>query len=1267
MGRIQRLEVENFKSYGGKVCIGPFVEGFTAVIGPNGVGKSNLLDALGFALGLPARFLRAQRLAELIYRKSDHDVVHGQEVAGEHNVDGANQSHRETAVAGHADGCASVRLFLEVAPDQVLIFERSIETKGVASYQVNGQPLSSEEYADKLAEHSILVKARNFLVFQNEVEDIATKSGKALSALFEEISGSAELRNEYDSALAEVRKAEQRLHLCAQKKRGLLAEKKQCRAHCDEAERYNQLQQQIAKIRKLRVLFQLFHLKKDDSEAEESTQGLERELEALRARRVTIASDLEDQKRALASMRREQAALEKRRQALELSLEKNLIQQAAKRSEARAAEKRLSMEQKALDNLRTNRTRSREEIHALEKALAEVGEALRALNEEEEQALAELQAAHGVDSSAVRRLRDEAVASTASMREMLTTAERATAALRAMHKTEAQKLAALERRFRELEIDRDRLSMQIEKIRAKIQDAERNLEEARIADQKARRRSSEQAQKREALERAAQQYRERLLELRCARMESERERRFHETLDQIMRLFPGARGRIVDICRPVQRRYEEAVSVILGKLGDAIVVDDERTASECIAYLKQQRAGTATFLPLAEIRPAPIDESLRGIGGTVRLAIDVLEFDKSFFPAIQYVVGNALVCDSLDEARHVAYGGSQVSRICTIDGTLIHRSGFITGGAESDQGASRTLWENEQAVSLKRELDEVLLELAKLGPVDSAQERNEAEQAHEVLLSTQRHLEYLRHELQQNEERAVKVSSQLNALHEQVSKAKVSEEQCRHQLEQGVANVSQIKERIERAEREILGDISPQSIHRNEEFRERRLALTSQQAKLRARLEYEYAREAETSEQDLVERVQKATAARAELDTQIERLEREQETLEHSIREALQQQEHIQQQLAKIEEALEKMREEEKQLAEDISSKENALNTHRANKEDIAERLRALETACRIDQIDVRAPATAAEAGRGQGRGAGHSSDRARARTRTRGPSGAQSEDPVLFAEDLDMSLLSEEHRHARSHSERMAIESSLNEQEQSLVAELERMAPNLRITQQLDDIQQRLDLVATEQEVARGALAEANRRWLNARDERTRRFRECFDHVAVSIDGVFKELTRSEVHPVGGSASISLESASEPYLGGIRFSVMLPAKRFREVDQLSGGERSLAALALVFALRDFQKCPFLIMDEIDAALDPANLSRVATYIRGRSVQSHPFQTIVISLKDQFFEFANALVGVYRNPLEGHCSRMLTLDLDATVAATNTADAKETPADSSPS
>lgn len=163
------------------------------------------------------------------------------------------------------------------------------------------------------------------------------------------------------------------------------------------------------------------------------------------------------------------------------------------------------------------------------------------------------------------------------------------------------------------------------------------------------------------------------------------------------------------------------------------------------------------------------------------------------------------------------------------------------------------------------------------------------------------------------------------------------------------------------------------------------------------------------------------------------------------------------------------------------------------------------------------------------------------------------------------------------------------------------------------------------------------------------------FDTISTHLDPIYKALTKSETHPLGGSAYLSLDNVDAPYLGGIKFTAMPATKRFRDLEQLSGGEKTVAALALLFAIHSFRPSPFFVLDEVDAALDGVNVGKVASYIQRKSRESDQgtgdaFQSVVISLKDAFYAHADALVGVFRDPEEG-CSKTLTFNLEPYSAA----------------
>jgi structural maintenance of chromosome 1 len=178
MGKLRLLELENFKSYAGKTRVGPF-DDFTCIIGPNGAGKSNLMDAISFVLGVQSKHLRSSTLKELLYRK-DSDAI---------------PSRR-----------AYVKLFYELSEGEMedqeagaeIVFMRQISATGVSTYRLNDKDVTFELYEQQLQKIGVLVRARNFLVFQGDIESIASKNPQEITKLLEQISGSDALVSQFE-------------------------------------------------------------------------------------------------------------------------------------------------------------------------------------------------------------------------------------------------------------------------------------------------------------------------------------------------------------------------------------------------------------------------------------------------------------------------------------------------------------------------------------------------------------------------------------------------------------------------------------------------------------------------------------------------------------------------------------------------------------------------------------------------------------------------------------------------------------------------------------------------------------------------------------------------------------------------------------------------------------------------------------------------------------------------------------------------------------
>ena len=238
-----------------------------------------------------------------------------------------------------------------------------------------------------------------------------------------------------------------------------------------------------------------------------------------------------------------------------------------------------------------------------------------------------------------------------------------------------------------------------------------------------------------------------------------------------------------------------------------------------------------------------------------------------------------------------------------------------------------------------------------------------------------------------------------------------------------------------------------------------------------------------------------------------------------------------------------------------------------------------------------------------------------------------------------DFSTLPEDALDIQDEKEYSMMLGQYDERIMKLTHDIEQMQPNMKALERYDEIQQRIVKEEAELEEMKAKSNQAANEFERIKTARYERFMEAFTHVSNSIDTVYKKLTKSVKHTLGGTAYLSLDNTQEPYLHGIRYNVMPPMKRFRPMEHLSGGEKTVAALALLFAIHSYSPSPFFVLDEVDAALDNVNVNKVSTFI-----QQCEFQCVVISLKDIFYEKADALVGICKD-IQTQQSKSYTLNL----------------------
>ncbi|OIW19958.1 hypothetical protein TanjilG_30906 [Lupinus angustifolius] len=1237
-GKILRLEMENFKSYKGFQVIGPFHD-FTAVIGPNGSGKSNLMDAISFVLGVRTGQLRGAQLKDLIYAFDD----------------------REKEQKGRR---AFVRLVYQLANSTEIQFTRAITSAGASEYRIDGNVVTWDVYNAKLKSLGILVKARNFLVFQGDVESIASKNPKELTGLIEQISGSDELKRDYEQFEEEKASAEEKSALVYQKKKTVVLERKQKKEQKEEAEKHLRLQDQLKSRKKEHFFWQLFNIENDIVKTTEELEDEKRSREGVIEELENFENEAGKKKKEQAKYLKEIALREKRITEKNNKLEKTQPALLKLKEEMTRINSKIKKGNKELDKKRDERRKHATDIKELQRGIRDLTAKMADLQEKGRDVGDELNL-DGSDLEEYFRIKEDAGMKTAKLieeKEVLDTKQHADSEAK---KNLEENLQQLINRESELKSQEEQMLTRLKRLldsSSKNKDDLANLDKERLL---MKNKHQDSMNKYENLKLKIGEIENQLRELKADRYENERDARLSQAVETLKRLFQGVQGRMTDLCRPTQKKYNLAVTVAMGKFMDAVVVEDEKTGKECIKYLKDQRLPPQTFIPLQSIRVKPIMERLRTLGGCLPCDLEVMssnpgnslfackrKFDPSLEKAILFAVGNTLVCDDLEEAKVLSWSGERF-KVVTVDGILLTKSGTMTGGTSGGMEARSKQWDDKKIEGLNKKKEQYESEMEELGSIRDM--RLKESEVSGKISGLEKKIQYadiekahIKHSCpvwtslskqiwkhQSIEDKLKHLSQEKEAIKKEIERNSPELQKLSNAVDRRNAEIHKLEKRIneitDRIYKEFSKSVGVANIREYEENRlksaqnvaEERLNLSSQLSKLKYQLEYEQNR-------DTSSRIQELESSISDLEKDLKQVQNKEAeaklAAEKATEEINQFKEEAKEWKSKSEDCEKEIQEWKKKASSattSLSKLNRLINSKEKQIEDLIVQKQEILEKCELEQISLPIVSDPMDTG-----------------TLTPGP--------VLDFDQLSRQLKD------RRNSDRDKIEAEFKQKMDALISEIERTAPNLKALDQYEALLEKEKAVTEEFEAVRKEEKEKADRFNAVKQRRYELFMDAFNYISGNIDKIYKQLTKSNTHPLGGTAYLNLENEDDPFLHGIKYTAMPPTKRFRDMEQLSGGEKTVAALALLFSIHSYKPSPFFILDEVDAALDNLNVAKVAGFIRTKSCEGartsqdaeggNGFQSIVISLKDSFYDKAEALVGVYRDSERG-CSRTLTFDL----------------------
>ena len=1174
----KELEIQGFKSFPDKVKIS-FDTGVTGVVGPNGSGKSNLSDAVRWVLGeTSSRQLRAAGKME--------DVIFGG--TRKRSPMGFAQVRLTLDNAAHT---------LDVDADEVTI-GRKYYRSGDSEYTINGQVCRLRDVYELLLDTGIGRDGYS-VIGQGRIAEIVAAKSSERREIFEEACGIAKYR--YRKTEAERRLAAAGENL--ERLRDILGELES---------RVGPLEKESAKAQKFLEL----SAEKKTLEVTLWTDGVHRAREAVRQQvrdYETAQADYERFDRETKAAEQEAEEIRMQAQQLTVAVERlngdiRSITEQISGSDSRIAvlENDILRNEESAASLRQEIADGEQDSTEAEAALQRHRAVAKTMEAEGEKLAAQIDAlneeiAHLTDQSTASgarkdTLREELTALTAQRTE----AQVAQAAAEAAEETARQRLPALEQSVQEETARRDETKQDMDdtvRYRRMLEENEKQLAnvrsglELKLKNRKAALDEADNAEQR--LGRELDAARQRLSVLRELEKNMDG---YQNSVKAVMRAA-GAR-RLRGIIGPVsailkvEPGCEVAVETALGGALQNIVVENEAAAKAAIALLRNDNAGRATFLPLDTVQPGVF----RGrLSGTARLASSLVQADRRYDNIVSSLLGRIIVVDDINEASRVARDNGFRSKVVTMDGQVVNAGGSFTGGSvQRSAGLFTRKQEMEElrvkAVKLQKDC------LAAQEKTDQCKEQADALQAELTATASEQITaanDKVRAEAEQKRLKAAlqQLESSLTARRQEIDALQAALAESRGKAENAAAQQTELTGKIDRLTDELnrIAEGNDNFLAQQSDLAQKLSAKRLEQVTRRKDAELAYSQIAA-----LEQRAQDASARRA--------------SLEESLAALAARSENCRAEIAAIRQA-------KTDSQSEIAQKEQAI---REATEQRLERQQA-ETAA------LARARTSADSREETGREMARLAERKAA---------AETE------YDQTVAKLWDEYQLSVSQAEELCIEfeslTALRAQVADLRGKIRALGSvNVSAIEEYKEVKARYDEMTRQVTDVEESRSELSRMISKLSAQMKEIFTDSFRAINENFGRVFTELFG------GGEASLVLEDESDVLACGIGIRVAPPGKVIKNLEALSGGEQALVAISIYFAILAVNPAPFCILDEIEAALDDANVVRFAQYLRRVSDKT---QFIVITHRRGTMEAANVLYGVTMQ--EDGVSKLLRLDLE---------------------
>lgn len=1162
---LKRLEMTGFKSFPDHIAL-EFLRGVTAIVGPNGSGKSNISDAIRWVLGEHnPRVLRGSKMEDVIFGGSDKRRALG---AAEVTLVLDNKERRAPL------DCEEIRI------------SRRMYRSGESEYLLNNSICRLKDIRDLFLDTGL---GRNSyaIVEQGRVDAILNARPDERRAFFDEAAGVAKCKARKQEALSKLDDAERNLVRVWDLINELSVRVETMRGQAEKAKTYMELYGELADL-ETGLLGNRFLAGKARLDA------LGSEMNDLNARHAAVLAQVTKAEAELAQMREEVAAMDARSEADNARLTE--VVAAIERCDGRQAVARERI--KLLEQERDRLARERQDVEVR----------LSRLNSQLAQERRKLEDVRLRAATLARQLKsaenemNEFTGQVAAMEQSIEDLKGKIVGVVSEMAEHRNALSDFRARLEAGQRNSERLNERLEQVRdalksvsANADSLEQRLKEVSAERSQFERRSQELRNTRDEIDRQLAELLEAADKKRRMLARAESRLAALKDLDRSYEGFfagvravleryagtPGLLGVVADLIK-VAPKYVQAIESALGSALQNVVVESDVIARQCVQFLKEHNRGRATFLPLDLIRVPSTErlaERIKPLPGVIGVASSLVEVPSQAKSAIDHLLGRTVIAVDLDAAVNAARALRGAARVVTLDGDIVSQGGAITGGSrtQNDRGILARKSEIDQLTEQTDQMQEDLLEHERL-VAEARQARASLESDIDSIGEAQKNADLSIAELNGRLESTKKDIERLLA-----EERLIRDEQA--DLEQGLeryrTNIVETEEQLERlalTEKALEGDLQQQQAL----LKSRQAGKDEIVEKITGlRVEVGKCEQEVNAQRATVERLDlEAVSLRSRLDELDGLSSQNQRAIEEAdvdIEVALRDRQRLESEKAGLNDQLSRSKGERLEIASRISEREITVREARHELNGLAKDLskREVEMARVSESLSAIA-----------------------ARLR---------EDYMLDLDSLEIRDLGMDEAGASARIE-------------TLRQSIRDLGPvNTAAVEEFEETRERYEFLCSQRDDLVNAKRSLTEVISEIDQEMERRFRETFDVVNEHFKEMFAKLFQ------GGRAELVLENPDDLLSTGVEIYAEPPGKKLQSLSLLSGGERALTAIALIFAMMKANPSPFAVLDEIDAPLDDANVSRFTRVLR-ELAQSTQF--VVVTHRKGTMEAADALYGV---------------------------------------